>query len=274
MKVKILLDGGKPRVPPSQLRDIIEGAGLGVSEGEADFGIVVGGDGRFSRYGRTEDIPLLFVGVRSKGAAGSKAHLANADFDQLPGALRRIQNGDFSIDEHRRLAVTLNGRKVGEVFTDVYLQRGSESDCIRYKVKVSGRGTGLTEAAIGDGIVVTTQAGSSGYYSYLDRIKGEWMDPAAFATLRRDQVGICHVNPTFTEREGSDRHPLRYAVPWGSEVEMSLFRDADARLYGTTDVKSGLKVSIGDTVVVAPGMQVTKVIRLGKGRSRPVARRP
>ena len=68
MKAKMLLDGGKPKVPPGALRTILERAGITVTEGRADFGVVVGGDGRFSMYGRTEDIPLLFVGVRAKGS--------------------------------------------------------------------------------------------------------------------------------------------------------------------------------------------------------------
>jgi hypothetical protein len=262
MKVEVLLDGGKPKVPPGALRTILEKAGMTISREKADFGVVVGGDGRFSAYGRTEDIPLLFVGVRAGGPGGSRAHLAQANFDELPEVLAKIRNGRYRIDEHRRLAVSKNGKGIGEVFTDVYLQRGNQSDCIRYRVRVSGKGTTIEEAAIGDGVVVSTRAGSSGYYSYPDRIKGEWMDPTAFATLGEDEVGVCHISPTYTERTGEERHPLRYKVPWGSAVELSLFRESDARLYGTTGAKSGLKISMGDVVKVVPGKQVTKVIEL------------
>jgi hypothetical protein len=266
MKVRMLVDGGAPKVPPAELKKTIQGAGMEVSEGKADFGVVVGGDGRFSLYGRTEDIPLLFVGVRSKGATGSKAHLAQTTFDELPEALAKIRRGEYSVDEQKRLGVLKNGRRIGEVFTDVYLQRGSEGDCIRYKVGISGDGVSIEEAAIGDGVVVTTQAGSSGYYSYPDRTKKEWMDPAAFSTIGRDEVGICHITPTFTERTGETKHPLRYTVPWGCRIELSLFRRADARLYGTTYSTSGVEVTLGDRVAVVPGRQVTRVIILERGR--------
>jgi hypothetical protein len=258
----MLTDGGAPKVPPAELRRVILKAGMRVSEGKADFGVVVGGDGRFSRYGRTEDIPLLFVGVRSKGAAGSKAHLAHTTFDELPRALQRIGAGDYSIEEHRRLGVLKNGKSVGEVFTDVYLQRGSESTCIRYKVRVTGPRVDINEAAIGDGVVVTTQAGSTGYYSYPDRIKGGWMDPTAFASIGRDELGICHVTPTYTERAGDTMHPLRYVVPWGSRIELALFREADARLYGTNDSRAGVRVAMGDTVAIVPGKGLARVISL------------
>ena len=262
MRVKMLLDGGRPKVPPEELRRVIEEAGMHVSEGRADFGIVVGGDGRFSRYGRTQDIPLLFVGKRAMGAAGSKAQLARIEYDHLSRALKRIRSGDYSIDEYGRLAVVLNGRSLGAVFTDVYLQRGGDSTCLRYRVKVSGQGEAIEEAAIGDGVVISTSAGSTGYYSYPDRIRGDYMDPGGFASIEKDEVGICHITPTYTERAGTDTHPLRYTVPWGSRVTLSLFRRADARIYGTTDKRSGVKVSLGDEVVIRPGRKKARVISL------------
>jgi len=262
MKARILLDGGNPKVPPEELRKVILEAGIGVSTGRADFGVVVGGDGRFGWYGRTEDIPLLFVGVRSKGPAGSRAHLAATTFDELPEALGRIKRGDYRIVEHRRLRVLKNKKSIGEVFTDVYLQRGSESTCIRYNVRVSGMGSKIDEAAIGDGVVISTRAGSSGYYSYPDRIRGEWMDPLAFAELGDDEVGLCHITPTYTERKGTGKHPLRYVVPWGSRIELSLYREADARLYGTTNSSEGVKVRMGDVVTVEAGKGCTKLVSL------------
>jgi len=256
------MDDGAPKVPPSELRKVVLASGLEVNSTRPDFGIVVGGDGVFSRYGRTQDIPLLFVGVRSKTATGSKAHLAEITYDELPEALFKVRKGGYSIVEHKRLGVFENRKSIGEVFTDVYLQRGSESGCIRYRVQISGPGLGIEEAAIGDGVVVTTQAGSTGYYSYPDRIKGELMDPDGFASLERNEVGICHINPTYVERKGTGGHPLRYTVPWGSRISMSLFRKADARLYGTTDRRAGVPVGIKDRITVAPGKRATRLITL------------
>ncbi|HLQ06422.1 MAG TPA: hypothetical protein VK126_01550 [Nitrososphaerales archaeon] len=269
MKARMLLDGGTPKVPPAELRKMIQKAGIEVTESEADFGVVVGGDGKFGRYGRTENIPLLFVGVRSRGATGSKAYLAQTTLEELPRDLERIRGGDYKVDSYRRLEVLKNGRSLGEVFTDVYLQRGSESTCIRYKVRVTGGGVDIDEAAIGDGVVVTTRAGSTGYYSYPDRIKEEWIDPSGFSTVGRNSVGICHITPTYTERAGSELPPLRYTVPWGSLIELSLFRRADARLYGTTDRRTGVRMFLGDKLTIVPGKRVTKVIFLRrKVRSR------
>lgn len=258
----MLLDGGKPKVEPGVLRGLLEQAGFEVGDRKPDLGVVVGGDGRFSRYGRTEDLPLLFVGVRSSRAAGSKAYMARAMLDQLPQALEKVRNGQYRIERHRRLEVLKDGLRLGRVFTDVYLQRGAESAAVRYKVRVKGDGVRIEEAAIGDGVVVTTAVGSSGYYSYLDRIKGDSMDPTAHAVIAEDRIGICHIAPTYTERIGTGQHPLRYTLPWGTTVELSLFRKADARLYGTTDARGGVKVSLGEIVKVKPSSSVTKVIVL------------
>ena len=260
MKVKLLLDGGTPKVSYAALGQVVRNARMEVTKGRADIGVVVGGDGRFSWYGRREDVPLLFVGVRAKGATGSKALLARTTFDELPVALERIRGGDYSVNEQERLAVLKNGKRIGEVFTDVYLQRGSESTCIRYNLQVSGQGITIDEAAIGDGVVVSTPSGASGYYSYPDRIKGEWIDPSAFASIEEGKVGICHIDTTFTERTGSRQHPLRYTVPWGSRIDISLFRKADARLYGVSVSQAGVRVGIDDVVSVIPGNKTTKII--------------
>ena len=230
--------------------------------GFADIGIVVGGDGRFSYYGRTEDMPLLFVGVKSKEAAGSKAYLAEVSFDELPDALETIRSGGYRTEEHKRLAVLKEGRTIGEVFTDVYLQRGNEGNALRYRVKVLGPTVRFEEAAISDGVVVTTKAGSTGYYSYVDRIHGDFMDPNAFANVGADEVGICHIDPTYTERYITGGHPLRYRVPWGGRIELSLFREADARLYGVSGGRTGVRVALGETVAIIPGKKVTRTVSL------------
>jgi NAD kinase len=256
----MLLDEGKPKIQPPVLKRMLEKAGFEVGENRPDIGVVVGGDGRFSRYGRTEDIPLLFVGMRSRKGTGSKAFMARAQLDQLPGALEKIRLGEYKIENHRRLEVVKNGRMLGRVFTDVYLQRGADSTCIRYNVKATGEGISIREAAVGDGIVVSTSAGSSGYYSYPDRIRGETVNPVAHTIIGKNMIGVCHLVPTYTEREGSKERPLRYTLPWGTVVELSIFRHADARVYGTSDSHEGVRVDVGDRVTVRPSDSVTRVI--------------
>lgn len=262
MRAKIILDGWRPKVGYAEVTRVVRKAGVIVTNRRPDIGVVVGGDGVFSRVGSLESIPLLFVGNRSASATGSKAYLAAVQFDELGAALRQVEAGRYRIEESRRLEVLKNGRRAGVVFTDVYMQRGADSNCIRYRTRVTGKGVDIEEAVIGDGVVVTTAAGSTGYFSYPDRIRGGELDPTGHAEIKTDEVGICHILPTYIERAGGGERPIRYTVPWGSRVELSITRPADARLYGLAGSRLGTKVSLGDVVAVLPSPETTKVISL------------
>lgn len=263
MKARILLDKERPKVKLEEVRKVLKRAGVETSNQKADFGLVVGGDGVFSAYGRTEKVPLLFVGVRSERATGSKALLAEAYFDELEDTLGRIVRGEFGVIEHRKLQVLKNRKRLGEVFTDTYLQRGEESNSLRYRVEVSGAGVAMKESAIGDGVVVCTRAGSTGYYSYPDKLRmGDWLDPDRSTVFGENEVGVCHIVPTYTLRDGMNEHPLRYTVPWGCQIKIRLVRPADARLYGATMEHGGVRIRIGDTITVAPSEDTTRVMKL------------
>jgi len=262
VRAKIILDGWKPKVSYAEVTRAIREAGVIVTQRNADIGVVVGGDGVFSAVGSLESIPLLFVGTRSSSAMGSKAYLAAVQFDELIEALKRIEAGQYRIEESKRLEVQKNGRRIGVVFTDVYLQRGADSNCIRYRVKVTGRDLDIEEAVIGDGVVVTTAAGSTGYFSYPDRIVTGRFDVSGHTELKADQVGVCHIVPTYIERVGSEECPLRYTVPWGSRVELSVTRPADARLYGLGGGRMGVRILTSDTVTIHASPETTKVIVL------------
>ena len=114
-----------------------------VTQRKPDFGVVVGGDGVFSDYGRLISIPLLFVGVRSAEPTASKGYLAEVHFDHLREALEEIKRKRYTVVEYRRLEVEINGVVRGEVFTDVYLEKGADSNCLRYHLDVQGKGPRL-----------------------------------------------------------------------------------------------------------------------------------
>ncbi|HKT21098.1 MAG TPA: hypothetical protein VJR06_00545, partial [Nitrososphaerales archaeon] len=179
-------------------------------------------------------------------------------------ALREVKAGRFTITKHRRLSVSVSGEEFsGEIFTDVSLEKGADSNCIRYTVDVNGKGVEFTDAAVSNGIVITTAAGSTGYYSYLDKLdRAERLEPEKFSVIGEDEVGVCHIAPTYTSREGTNSHPLRYSVPWGSTFKITLMRDADAHLFGVTKSRKGLRITTNDVVEVGPSKNTTNVIRL------------
>jgi len=82
---------------------------------------------------------------------------------------------------------------------------------------VRGKGFEFTDSAVSNGIVITTSAGSTGYYSYLDKLDhADRLEPEKHTVIGDDEVGVCHIAPTYTSRDKTNLHPLRYTVPWGS----------------------------------------------------------
>lgn len=270
MKATILIDPERPKAKRAQILRMLKNAGIGYSSLSPDIGVVVGGDGIFSHYGRLAPFPLLFVSVRSADPTASKGYLAAVNLDGLPDALKSVSYGDYDVVEFPRLQVSINGRRRGEVLTDVYLEKGADSNCLRYHLETSGIETRFVESAISNGVIICTSAGSTGYYSYIDKVKdGNILHPESVTRIATSEVGVCHIAPILTERLGSDEPPLRYTVPWGTSFKLTLTRDADARLFGITKSRGGIRVRLGDTIEVAPGRRKTSLIRLRA--SRPVS---
>lgn len=271
--VSILIDPERPKVRRADVLKAVRSAGIAVSIKKPDLGIVVGGDGAFSDYGRRMSIPLLFVGVRSSEPTASKGYLAEVTFDGLSEALEKIKRRIYSVVEYRRLQVSINGKVRGEVFTDVYLEKGAESNCLRYYLDVNGNGPSFTDSAIANGVIICTSAGSTGYYSYIDRLdQGDRVDPDSYTQIGVSEVGVCHIAPVLTVRGTGGEAPLRYTVPWGTSFRLRLTRDADARLFGTNRSRRGIRVRIGDTIDVRPSPHTTRVVRLRPEPGSPASR--
>jgi len=264
VKAVVLVDEERPKVSESEVVAVLRKSGVEHSASNPSFGVVVGGDGLFSYQGRQLGIPLLFVGTKSRRPTDSKARLAEVYLTGLEDALREIKEGRYTVVKHKRLAVSINrGEFRGEIFTDVSLEKGADSNCIRYTLEARGKGFDFTDSAVSNGIVITTAAGSTGYYSYLDKLdRGERLEPERFSKIAEDEVGVCHIAPTYTSRGDTARHPLRYTVPWGSTFRITLKRDADAHLFGVTRSRKGLRITTKDVVEVGPSKDSTNVIRL------------
>ncbi|MDG6918329.1 MAG: hypothetical protein JRN62_02715 [Nitrososphaerota archaeon] len=262
LNVKVTVDKHYPKVSHEEVERIVLRAGCRINGINPDIVVVVGGDGLFGKVGRYEDTPLLFVGTRSDKANGTMAVMSEILYDELEEALKRIAMGQYWVVEKPRLAVWVDERFVGTVFTDVYLQRGAEPTSLRYTVRTSEAGAPIVEHAIGDGVVVTTRAGASGYYSYLDKIgAGNLFEPGRAALVSNDEIGICHIVPTALTREGSERRELRFSVGIESEVELSLDREASAFLYG---LDSPVAVHVGTSVKIFKSKSVTRLVKRGR----------
>lgn len=268
MKFGIFVHPKRPKVPVDRILKRVKSAGASYSQ-DPDIAIVVGGDGTFGYYGRTLSIPMLFVGVRESGVAGSRARLAEIFYDDLVRALRDIEAGRYSIMEKKMLSARLKRRPV-DVLTDVYLERGKFAGCLRYAttVKPSGQSkfSPFSDYAIGNGVIVSTSFGAGGYFSYPDRLRSGKQGRMGSLDFGDDRIGICHIMPTYLvrKRKGISRQSdkIRYTVPLHSIVQIKLLRDANARLYGTTAHSKGVPVRLGDTITVSPAKRTARIIKL------------
>ena len=103
---------------------------------------------------------------------------------------------------------------VTDILTDIYIERGIFSRCIRYALSVTILDANseyhtlkkFAEYAIGNGVIISTSFGARGYYSYLDRItvgkrNNNNKSNNSIQTFPDNRLGICHILPTFLVRK-------------------------------------------------------------------------
>ena len=270
----------RPKVSLEHIINLVHSAGAVYSDKDPDIAIVVGGDGTFGHYGRLLSVPMLFVGIRDSDPLGSKARLANIYFEELPNALKSIQRSKFSINERKMLSVGYGTSKPKEILTDVYLERGIFSGCLRYSVSVEYKtktkhslSQGFTDYAIGNGVIISTSFGSNGYYNYPERIRRRkwWGDTRNTARFSDNKIGICHIIPVFLIRKDIDKaeifqshkiDSIQYTVPSKCVIKISLTRTADARLYGTSYRSRGVAINPNNQIIIFQSIKAARIIHL------------
>ena len=136
-------------------------ADMGLKPGEYDCIIVLGGDGtvlQAAREARELEIPIVGVNL------GRLGFLTEIEPDKIEDSIDRLVRGDY-ITEKRMMLRGEVIRKNGEVITsrslnDIVISRYGGMNLITLPVYVNGQ---FLKDYIGDGIIVTTPTGSSGY---------------------------------------------------------------------------------------------------------------
>lgn len=276
MKFKIFVHPLRPKVQAEKIQKILQSLDLQISEIDPDIALVIGGDGTFSHYGRKLSIPMLFIGVPTDEILGSKSRLAETSLQNLTKTLRNIAKGNYVVSEKRMLDVRYGASPVISVLTDIYLERGLFAGCIRYSISITSKKIDkknknnskpiFRDYVIGNGVIISTSFGSTGYYSYLDRIKNPKQKPSEL--FDDNKLGLCHILPTFATRLMSDGVnykkiiPIRYTVPVSSTIDITVIREANIRLYGTTIHSKGVKISWNNPITVTSSSKTAKIIRL------------
>jgi hypothetical protein len=304
LKFGIYVHSKRPKISLDEILKVVQSAGLAYSKKNPDMAIVIGGDGTFGYYGKKLQIPMLFVGVNDKDIIGSKARLAEVLFEDLPKAIDDIKNDNYRLDKRRMFSISIKHKnnddqkgieEATDILTDIYIERGIFSRCIRYALSVTIREANseyhtlkkFVEYAIGNGVIISTSFGARGYYSYLDRItlgkqnNNNKSNTNSIQTFPDNRLGICHIIPTFLVRKlslGKRKENkkkstvvpgsyIRYNIPYQSIIKISLARNANVRLYGTTEHSRGLAITSNDEIMISPSRRTAKIIRLNYGRT-------
>lgn len=251
---------------------IFKGIGINPSSNDPDIGIIIGGDGTFGYFGRKLDIPMLFVGVKDPNPVGSKASLAELFFDELCYVIRKLEEGNYFVENKTLISVDYCGR-CEDVFTDVYLERGNFGGCLRYLVSLNAKKGKqnefrFTDYAIGNGVIVCTATGSSGYYSYPQRITSK-ATPTYKAQFSNNKLGICHITPYTLLRVSKGyafskykKPKVQFTIPLQTEITLNLLRPSNALLYGVSHDSRGVKICEDDTISIKPSPRIAKVIKI------------
>jgi ribosome-associated protein YbcJ (S4-like RNA binding protein) len=54
----------------------------------------------------------------------------------------------------------------------------------------------------------------------------------------------------------------QFTVPIEAQIQVKLVRNADVRLYGTTDDSRGKKILLNDTISISSSNQTAKIVKL------------
>ena len=135
---------------------VYDGADTSALAGAAAL-VVIGGDGSLIHSAQAackHDIPLLGVNL---GRVGFLTEIGRDDF---PAALAKLQAGDYRVSRRAMLSLSIAGAAAIDCLNDVLLYKPAFSGVAHMQLTMGAEKVGSIR---GDGIVVATQTGSTGY---------------------------------------------------------------------------------------------------------------
>ena len=210
---------------------------------DADVVICFGGDGTILHMAKTAtryNVPILGVNI---GTMGFMAELESAELEEL----RRLATGDYTIDSRMMLDVSVQ-RDRNIVFhelclNDAVITKGAVARIVH--VAVACDGVKAMECG-GDGIIVATPTGSTGYNLSAG---GPIVEPEAQSIL---------ITPICAH------DLLSRSMVSSAERVITLELTRNARRNGFLSVDGGkaFKLSMGDVVTCRRSQRQTQLVRL------------
>jgi len=140
-----------------EIADLAKEAGLEVVHKNPDIVASYGGDGTFMKC--EKDFPGIPKFILKKSRTSKKGHdIPYKDF------LKKISNVEYRIEEDLKIEAVAKGKKIVGL-NEIIVHNGDPRQAIRYLIFVNGKQIG--GEIIGDGVVISTPFGSTGYYKSI-----------------------------------------------------------------------------------------------------------
>lgn len=248
--VSLLTERGVPVVLNRESAEILGCPALGIPEGElvrrAKVVVVFGGDGTILRAARAaapQGIPILGVNL------GGFGFLAEVNSPEVEGALHRLLEGDFQLDERMMLRayVDQGGRPIQEflALNDIVVTKSGYARLLKLHTFVNAE---PLATHLADGLIVATPTGSTAYSLSAG---GPIVHPAVDGIVLTP-IAAHSLNARAVVVSAGDTIKIR-VEPIGAPSIL------------TVDGQEGYPLQPGDEVGVERSPHRTRLIRFGRG---------
>jgi NAD+ kinase len=140
-----------------EINGLMKGTGFEIVHKNPDVVVSYGGDGTFMKC--EKDFPGIPKFILKKSRTSKKGHdIPHEDF------FKKISGGEYRIEEEIKIEAVAKGKKIVGL-NEIVVHNRDPRQAIRYLIFVNGRQIG--GEVIGDGVVISTPFGSTGYYKSI-----------------------------------------------------------------------------------------------------------
>ncbi|MDA2922613.1 NAD(+)/NADH kinase [Patescibacteria group bacterium AH-259-L07] len=211
--------------------------------------LIFGGDGamlnaanQVARY----DIPIIGVNF------GYKGYLCQIDKNDISKALGALHSKYFSIKSYTRLRAKIIRKTqiVKEVYALNEIVVGGINRAVWLKLNISYGNKTKSARVIGDGIIISTQIGSTAYNIF-----------SGGPVLLTDVFSVVANNALF-ESDYFLPNTKAFVIPTNTRFEVRPLRYGDHLPYVVADGQRDHRLQKGDKVIIMRSPMVTKLIEL------------
>ena len=186
------------RQDTSKIKGALAAEGFKVVEGNPDFIVCYGGDGTvlFSER-RYPEVPKLII------KTSPVCRKCDYTLDELKNVLSKIREGNYCLHKKMKLETEAKGGKLVGL-NEIQIHPKLPTHAVRFSLSVDGK---EYEDLIGDGVIVATSFGSTGYYKATGGKRFSKGIGISFNNLHNSNVGSFVVPEDSTVKLTVSRGP-------------------------------------------------------------------